>query len=299
MTGRSLGVVAAIAAAVTLGAMTTVPASAEPAGNTIIELKNVARGQCMTASTTDPFVVEMADCTGAPNQSWERVPAPDGKFFLRNIADRKCIRGDGSLAGEECDETNRNQRWELVPDPSGAMKLKVAVSWPWYADTSWYDSGFGLGITTEDPQDSDHQRWLVAEVGRRPVLPDTTGALVTLESSQKFGRCPDGAAMGVCPGSAFQRVELGGVIGLRTPTGCLRAAPDQRYDNVVDLRGDCSATDTAQQWRLEGPDAFGGFKLRNVDRGHYLMPLVDRIGHFPEGLFGKAPQMSRWIFRLA
>ncbi|PWK89061.1 hypothetical protein C8D88_102332 [Lentzea atacamensis] len=300
MTGRSLGVAAAIAAAITLGAMTTVPASAEPAGNTIIELKNVARGQCMTASTIDPFLVEMAGCTGAANQRWERVPAAGNQFFLRNVADRKCIRGEGSLTGEECDDTDRYQRWELAPDPSGAVKLKVAVAWPWYADTSWYDSEFNFGIITEDSQDSDHQRWLVAEAGRMPVLPDTTGALVTLESSQKFGRCPNGVATGDCPGSAFQRVELGGgVIGLRTPTGCLRAAPDQHYDNVVDLRGDCAAADTAQQWRLEGPDAFGGYRLRNVDRGKYLMPLVDRIGHFPEGLFGKAPQMSRWIFHLA
>ena len=68
--------------------MTTVPASAEPAGNPIVELKNVARGQCMTAGTTDPFQAEMADCTGAANQRWERVGLPNGQFHLRNVADR-------------------------------------------------------------------------------------------------------------------------------------------------------------------------------------------------------------------
>ncbi|MFS8095950.1 RICIN domain-containing protein [Lentzea alba] len=296
MTGRSLGV-AAIAAAFTLGAMTTVPASAEPAGNPIIELKSVAKGQCMTATTTDHFLVELADCTGAPNQRWEEVAAPDGNSYLRNIADRKCLDAEFAVAGDQCDETDQVQRWRLETDASGARKLRV--SFGWYASTAWYGGEFHIGITTEEPQDTDDQRWEVTEVGTAPARPDTTGAAISMESSGRPGRCADGIAMVACPGSPFQRVELGGgVVQLRTETGCLRAKPDQRHDNVVDLLGDCTVTDRAQQWQLTS-DLFGGHLVRNVDRGTYLTPLATDLGHFYKGFGGPGAQVQRWVFTLA
>jgi hypothetical protein len=296
MTGRSLGVVAAIAAAFTLGAMTTVPASAEPAGNPIVELKSVARGQCMTVGTVDPFLVELADCTGAQNQRWERVAAPNGRFHLRSLTDRKCINGEGSLVADWCDDTDQNQRWELVPDASGAVKLKLGVSWPAYADTSWYGE-YDFKIFSNDLEDGDHQRWTVTEAGRAPVLPDTAGALVTLESSEQAGRCANGEVMGTCPGSAFQRVELGGgAFQLRAGEVCLVPEPATRFD--VGLAGNCATTDPAQQWRLEGPDVFGGHLIRNVGKGTYLSP-VDGLHLCAKEAFGKAPQWQRWNLHLA
>lgn len=296
MTGRSLGVVAAIAAALTLGAVTTVPASAEPAGNTIIELKNVARGQCMTAGTTDPFQAEMADCTGAANQRWERVGLPNGQFFLRNVAARWCVDGEYSLATDKCDETDKYQRWELVADTSGATKLKLGVSWPAYADTTYYDE-FDLKIIPNDPQDTDHQRWVVTEAGVVPPLPDTTGAAVTLENAEVPDYCVNGEVMGTCPGSAFQRVELGGgAFQLRAGDVCLAPKPATRFD--VGLAGNCATTDPAQQWRLEGPDVFGGHLIRNVGKGTYLSP-IDGLHLFEKEAFGKAPQWQRWDLHLA
>ncbi|WP_167974267.1 ricin-type beta-trefoil lectin domain protein [Lentzea indica] len=302
MTGRSLGVAAAIAAAVTLGAMTTVPASAEPAGNTIIELKNVARGQCMTAGKNDYFQVEMADCTGAANQRWEKVGLPNGQFFLRNIADRWCVDGEHSLITDSCDETDKYQRWELAQDASGATKLKLAVSWPAYADTSLYDM-LDLKIIPNEPQDSDHQRWVVTEIGGVPPLPDTTGALVTLENSRWWSvdltdTCVSGAGMGACPGSVFQRVELGGgAFQLRAADVCLRPKPGSRLD--ADLLGDCATADPSQQWRLEGPDLFGGHLIRNVGKGTYLTPGSPSVQLFEKDPFGKDPQLQRWYLHLA
>lgn len=267
MTGRSSGVAAAIAAAITLGAVTTVPASAEPAGNTIIELKNVARGQCKTAGTNTYFQAEMADCTGAADQRWERVDLANGQFFLRNVALRWCLDGQFSLVTDGCDEAEKYQRWELVSDASGATKLKLGVSWPAYADTSIYDEIPDLKIIPGEPQDSDHQRWVVTEVGSVPPLPDTTGALVTLENSRWWTSdgvepCVVGAGTGACPGSAFQRVELGGgAFQLRAGDACLRPKPASRLD--LDLLGNCAAADPAQQWVLTEPAAVRAEPLRS------------------------------------
>lgn len=297
---RSLGVVAAIAAALTLGAMTTVPASAEPAGNPIVELKNVARNQCMTSARSDYFQVEMADCTGAATQRWEKVGLPDGQFFLRNIADRWCVDGERSFVTEACDEADGNQRWEFVTDASGATKLKAAT-WPGYADTTWYDE-FDLKIIPDSSQDSDHQRWVVTEVGSVPPLPDTTGALVTLENSRWWAveltdYCAEGAGMGPCPGSPYQRVELGGgAFQLRVGDVCLRSKPDTRF---VDLAGNCAAADPAQQWRLEGPDLFGGHLVRNVGSGDYLTPGSGGLTLFQKDPPGRYAQVQRWYLHLA
>lgn len=257
----------------------------------------MARGQCMTAGTNANRQVEMADCTGAATQQWERVAAPNGKFFLRNVADRACVDAEYSLIAEACDETDRYQRWELVPDVSGAVKLKLGVSWPSYADTAWYDM-FDLKIIPDEPHDSDHQRWQVTDVGSVPSRPDTTGALVTLENSERADYCAAGGGMGTCPGSAFQRVELGGgAFQLRAGAVCLRPKPASRYD--VDLLGNCAATDTTQQWRLEGPDLFGGYLLRNVGKGTYLSPVSESLLLVEKEGFGKAPQWQRWILNLA
>ncbi|WP_177320542.1 RICIN domain-containing protein [Lentzea waywayandensis] len=282
--------------------MTTVPAGAEPAGNPIVELKSVARGQCMTTGAPDPFVVETAGCTGAANQRWEKVGLPNGQFFLRNIADRWCVDGQGSLATNPCDETDEYQRWELVTDASGATKLKLAISWPSYADTSWYDV-LDLKIITDEPQDTDHQRWVVTEVGSVSPLPDTTGAAVTLENSRWWAveltdYCANGARMGPCPGSAFQRVELGGgAFQFRAGDVCLRPKPGARFD--LDLLGDCATTDPGQQWRLEGPDVFGGHLVRNVDKGTYLTRVSDNLGLYAKGGFSGNPQAQRWYLHLA
>jgi len=298
---RSSGVVAAIAAALTLGAMTTVPASAEPAGNQIIELKNVARNQCMTAGTNDVRQAEMADCTGAANQRWEKVGLPNGQFFLRNIADRWCVNGENSLITETCDEASRSQHWTFVTDATGATKLKQAF-WAGYADTFLYDEIPDLKIVPNDVADSDHQRWVVTEVGSVAPPPDTAGALVTLENSkwwavEKTDNCVSGAGMGVCPGSAFQRVELGGgAFQLRAGEACLRPKPAARFD--LDLLGDCAAADLGQQWRLEGPDLFGGHLIRNVGKGTYLTP-TSTLGLFVKEPFGPDPQYQRWYLHLA
>ncbi|MFI6101450.1 hypothetical protein ACIA8G_38390 [Lentzea sp. NPDC051213] len=302
MTARSSGVVAAIAAALTLGAMTTVSASAEPAGNPIIELKNVARGQCMTAGAPEYFQLEMAGCTGAATQRFERVGLPNGQFHLRNVANRWCVDGGQSLLTEPCDETDRYQRWELVSDASGATKLKVG-GLSAYADTVIYDLIPDLKIIPNDPEDTDHQRWVVTEVGSVPPLSDTTGALVTLESSGRgtvegVAACADGAGVGSCPGSAFQRVELGGgAFQLRAGDVCLRPKPATRYD--VDLLGNCAVADPAQQWRLEGPDLFGGHLIRNVAKGTYLTPSDPRLMLFEKDPFGPSSQHQRWYLRLA
>ena len=298
MTGRSLGVAAAIAAALTLGAMTTVPATAETAGNTIVELKNVARGQCMTAGTNSHRQAEMADCTGAANQRWERVGTANGQFYLRNVADRWCLDGHFSLVTDQCDETEKYHRWGLESDASGATKLKLGVSWPAYADTSLYDEIPDLMIIPGEPQDSDHQRWIVTEVGTVPPLPDTTGAAVTLENAQMPDYCVNGGGMGTCPGSAFQRVELGGgVFQLRAGNVCLRPDPSTRFQ--VDLLGDCASTDPGQQWRLEGPDVFGGRLIRNVGKGTYLSPIAEGLQLFERETFGKSPLWQRWDLHLA
>lgn len=297
---RSLGVVAAIAAAFTLGAMTTVPASAEPAGNPIIEVKGVARDQCMTSARSSYFQVEMAACTGADTQRWEKVGLPNGQFFLRNVADRWCVDGEFSLVTDRCDENDRHQRWEFVTDASGATRLKLAT-WNGYADTTWYDE-YDLKIIPDTEQDSDHQRWVVTEVGSVTPLPDTTGALVTLENSRwwavdKTDNCAGGADMAVCPGAPYQRVELGGgVIQLKVGERCLRPKPGTTAVQSVDLAGDCATTDPQQRWQVEGPDLFGGYLLRNVAKGNYLTPgsplyLYDRIP--------RNPQLQRWYFHLA
>ncbi|USX51576.1 hypothetical protein [Lentzea sp. HUAS12] len=297
MSGRSSGVVAAVLAAFALGAMTTVPASAEPAGNPIVELKSVARDQCMTRGTVDPFEIELADCTGAAPQRWEKVGLPNGQFFLRNVADRWCAAGEW-LVTKVCDEADRLQRWELVTDGSGATKLKLDTVGYTYVDTSWYGEYF-FKLITQEPQDGDHQRWVVTEVGRTTPLPDTTGASITLENSrwwavEKTDNCAVGAGMGVCPGSPFQRVELGGgLVQLRAGEHCLRPKPGTTAVEFVDLAGDCAAADPGQQWQVEGPDVFGGHLLRNVATGKYLTPGTS-LCLYEKGAFSGGHQLQRW-----
>ncbi|MFD4642416.1 hypothetical protein ACFWN2_34265 [Lentzea sp. NPDC058436] len=282
--------------------MTTVPASAEPAGNPIVELKSVARDQCMTGGTADPFEIELAGCTGAATQRWEKVGLPNGQFFLRNVADRWCATGEW-LVTKVCDETNRQQRWELVTDASGATKLKIDSPWNPYVDTSWYGEYF-FKLITQEPEDTDHQRWVVTDVGRTTPLPDTTGASVTLENSRWWAdettdNCADGAGMGVCPGSPYQRVELGGgLVQLRVGEHCLRPKPGTTAVQFVDLAGDCAAADPEQQWQLEGPDVFGGHLLRNVGTGKYLTPSSS-LCLYAKGGFSGNPQGQRWYLHLA
>ena len=303
MTGRSSGVVAAVLAALTLGAMTTVPASAEPAGNPIVELKSVARDQCMTRGTTDPFEIELAGCDGTASQRWEKVGLPNGQFFLRNVADRWCATGEW-LVTEVCDEMDRRQRWELVTDASGATKLKLDTLGYTYVDTSWYGEYF-FKLITQEPEETDHQRWVVTEVGLTTPLPDTTGASVTLENSrwwavEKTDNCADGAGTGVCPGSPYQRVELGGgLVQLKVGDHCLRPKPGTTAVQSVDLAGDCSTVDPEQQWQLEGPDVFGGHLLRNVGTGKYLTPSSPGLCLYAKGGFSGNPQGQRWYLHLA
>jgi hypothetical protein len=205
------------------------------------------------------------------------------------------------LITEACDEANEYQRWTLVTDTTGATKLKQA-SWAGYADTFLYDEIFDLKIIPNEPADSDHQRWVMTEVGSVPPLPDTAGALVTLESSkywavEKTDNCVSGAGMGVCPGSAFQRVEVGGgAFQLRAGDVCLRPRPAARFD--LDLLGDCATADPGQQWRLEGPDLFGGHLIRNVGKGTYLTP-GSPLALFEKQPFGPDPQHQRWYLHLA
>lgn len=241
--------------------------AAQASGNTTIEIRNVVRDKCLGVG--DRVWATLETCSGAANQQWERIPAGNGKILLRNMDDRTCLKGLGTLAWWDCDDEDPEQYWEII-----GQQLRAPHSGK-VADAMLYDTH---GVSLSDADGSGHQQWTVRETGVAPEPPaDTAGKVVRLGSvSKQTCVAADGTAVRLADcdttaGQNFQRIELGdGVVQLRnTQTGtCLRL---ERWGFGVELKSACAADDARQQWRIEA-NLIGTYRLRNVASGQYLAP---------------------------
>lgn len=229
--------------AIALGVVTTVPASADAAGNDIIEIKSVQAGTCMSVVGDSAWP---APCDGTTKQRWERAKAADGRFILRSVGDGRCVIGWSGTALWHCDVENSTNLVEFVPTTADSIKMK-------------FDAGYatiaagGAIIKLQSEDDTDEQRWLVTKVGETTPPADTTGQVIQLKS-HPVQRCAtpsnDRLMHAPCTGAAeqrFQRVELGdGWFQLRNDaTGTCVSATTY----FAEARP-CAADDK-QKWRLD------------------------------------------------
>lgn len=270
MNKRSLGV-AAVLAAIALGAVVQVPAQAAASGNAVIEIKSVALRQCLQPGRVNDFDwLVLAPCSGSAAQQWELVPMRDSKLVLRNLGDRTCVNGWVGVLPTKCHAEDADQHAELVPDAAGSVKLKYGRN---YADTSSYK--YSGTLSAYSASDTDHQRWLVREVGETSTPVDTTGKVVSFRSFDEGTCIAENAGLAshlTCADDdrqRFQRVELGdGVFQLRNVASgtCIG-----KYGVYVHLRTACASDDTGQHFRLDTDEL--GYSLISHVGGEVLTPF--------------------------
>jgi hypothetical protein len=277
MSRRSLGVALA---AIALGAMTTVPAQAEPAGNTIIEIKNVYYGTCLQSAVVSGLGgTDLAPCDGSSAQRWERAVGgglgTNVSHVLRNAGTGNCATGWSSPYQYYCDVEDGEQNIRFEPAGDGTVKLRFVHQ----TYGTHYVTGMSSNhVSNTGPSDDPAQRWEVREVGRPTPPGDTAGQVIRLNSHYRnqCAAADDQAAvvLQVCDASAgqrFRRVELSdGSFQLRNEEKgkCLVA-----NSGNASATGSCDPADEAQKWRFD-TDSLGLLSLRST-RGGLLTATVE------------------------
>lgn len=277
-------------AALALGAVAAVPASAAPTGNTIIEIRNLAYGTCLATTAQDTYRPSLATCDGSATQRFERVAAASGGVFLRNVGEaEECLdrlQQGWQLMLTLCNAESASQRIELVPAEHGTVRLRVRDK---VAEAPYPD----FGVLFEPESDYDIQRWQITEVGIAPPSPELPSAMRL--KSAGYGICVTDTGtkpvMASCTGAAnevFQRVDLGeGKVALRTANGRCLANPS--FSDVILTA--CVTGATSQQWTLTG-DELGHYKIANSSTGNYLRPNSGdtAVGAYPYWGIGLSQQ---------
>ncbi|MET9628772.1 hypothetical protein ABZX92_15040 [Lentzea sp. NPDC006480] len=271
--------------ATALGAVIAAPASAaQEQGNRIIEIKNVAYGECLQTGEevhASPLVVA---CSGAVGQQWEVIAVEGGRQLLRNLASRECL--SERFASYYCDDQGVDEFAALVPEPSGAVRVKLGdgdryltgFAWPSGKRDAWYQP---LG-------DRDDQRWQVREAGTRPT-PDTAGQVVRLVpvEGDKYpcAGVEDTRLVSVAcadtPEQKFQRIEAGdGATLLRSVVSgkCVAVGPAGSF--VPEVTSDCSPDEVLQKWSIE-PTRAGSARIRQHSYAQYLTPGETGVFMYP------------------
>lgn len=263
-------------AAIALGAVTVAPASAAT-GNDIIEIRSVARGDCLQPDSAQPHAGPGAGaCTGELSQRWEVIPVGEGRQLLRNLASTECL--SEKYGSYYCDDEAADMRVELVPDGSGPVRLKIVDEYLTgftFSDGSrafWF-SGFSAG---------DEQRWQVRQVGRTTPPADTAGQVVNIRTVDFTYGClyqttdnklmPLQLPCGKTDYQKFQRIELGnGRTALRGLANgkCVAASASQPLE--IEVVSDCSPDDVRQQWSIE-PTMTGAVRIREASGERLLTP---------------------------
>ncbi|GLZ29756.1 hypothetical protein Lesp02_19460 [Lentzea sp. NBRC 105346] len=269
MSKRSLAVALT---AIALGAVTTVSAHAEAAGNPVIEIKSVALGSCWEPGKTDRVddIVVLAPCDGSAKQRWEKAPATAGGFVLRNTATGRCVTGWGYLSMWHCEVEGTDQAVQIVPDVAGAVKLKYGEK---FAD-SWLAPGVG----TRGKWDGPEQKWLVTEVGTATPPADTAGKVVRIKSHYRQECATPGqfwpvlAACDDSTGQRFGRIELGdGWFQLRSESTGTCVADAKWYPELAP----CAAGDN-QKWRLDNDSLGLSTIVSAIGNTLYVGPAPDK-----------------------
>lgn len=264
--------------AIALGAVTVAPASAAQDGNQIIEIENVAFGQCLQPSTPEPHSrIAFGDCGGAVNQRWELIPVGGGKHLLRNLASNECV-GD-TYGHYYCDDEEVTAQTELVTAADGTTRFKFGDE---YLEGFAYSDGRRDAWITRFA-DTREQRWRVRQVGTTTPV-DTTGQIVRIRAvSFDYGciRVSDGPwqlPTGKCvdsPEEKFQRIELGdGRTAFRSVANgkCVTARNDTQ--SYLDVNVDCTPDDVRQQFTVE-PTRTGSVRIRQSAGDRYISPGSD------------------------
>jgi hypothetical protein len=264
--------------AIALGAVTVAPASAaegNPAeGNQIVEIENVAYGQCLQPLTPEPHSdIAFGDCTGAVDQRWELIGLGGGKHLLRNLASTECV--SDRYGHFYCDDEEPEAQAELVPDVNGSTRFKFREEY--LSGFTWDDGRRDTWITRF--ADTDEQRWRVRQVGTTTPV-DTTGQVVrirtldfgygciTVQASSRLRPVPCVNA----PEEKFQRIELpNGSTALRSVASgkCVAAKAATGYD--LEVVADCAPEDTRQHFTIE-PAKTGAVRIRHSADQRYATP---------------------------
>lgn len=266
-------------AAIALGAVTVAPASAAQEGNQIVQIENVAYGECLQLTGQAPSSgLGIGACTDAQDQRWELIELGDGKHMMRNLFTRRCVDDDFYLQGRPCDDEAVPQYAELVADRPGTVRIKFGSRY--VASVMWSDGRRDVWPTFL--RDSDEQRWRLRSVGTTTPV-DTTGQTVRISAVDNMGciSLRDGswltpAPCADVPEQKFQRVELGdGKTAFRSVVNNKCIASDAT-SAVVNVLNDCAADATAQQWAIE-ENKTGAVRIRESAGQRYLMPVTGDV----------------------
>ncbi|TWP50258.1 hypothetical protein FKR81_21380 [Lentzea tibetensis] len=284
-----------LAAAFALTAVVAAPAQAS--GNEVVEIKNVAYGECL--QLTEIRRASLAGCTGAAEQKWERVQLSDGHSAFRSLVSGDCLYGYYSVDTDDCDADEKSEFVELVPAAAGTVKLKFEKG---FAEPGRYRGWVDLGYESAD----DGQLWRVRVLDETaPPLPDTAGKAVRVRSIISEECISVSAApttMATCanaPEETFQRIELGdGRFKLRSTSGTCLGTFGGDWDKQ-DRWSECVPTDPTQEWLLE-TDQLGAHRIRSAPGGDlpYLVPTSEhRLSLFLDMLQGD--NWLKWEITLA
>lgn len=282
-------------AAIALGAVTVAPAGAAQDGNKIVEIENVAYGECLQPSTPAPHSqIAFGPCSGAPGQRWELIPVGGGKHLLRNLASAECV--SDRYGHYYCDDEETTAQAELVTVADGTTRFKFGEDY--LAGFTWTDGRRDAWITGF--ADTGEQRWRVRQVGTTTPS-DTTGQVVRIRAvSFDYGciRVSDGVwplPTGPCVNSQeekFQRIELAdGRTALRSVANgkCVAAKDGSQYD--LEVRADCAPDDARQHFTIE-PAKTGAVRIRHSADQRYLTPGSD--AHLAERERGAINMRQLW-----
>lgn len=262
-----------LAAAFALTAVVAAPAQAS--GSEVVEIKNVAFGECVQLA--EHRTARLASCTGAAEQKWERVQLSSGRSAFRSLVSGDCLFGYYSVDTDDCDADEENEFVDLVPAAAGTVKLKFEKG---FAQLGRYRGWVDL----DDESADEGQLWQVRALDETaPPLPDTAGKVVRVkniltEECVSVSAAP--TTMARCanaPEETFQRIELGdGRFKLRSTTSgtCLGTVGGDWEKQ--DRWSECVPTDPTQEWVLE-TDQLGAHKIRSAPGGDlpYLIPTSE------------------------
>jgi hypothetical protein len=262
-------------AAIALGAVTVAPASAAE-GNQIVEIENVAYGQCLQPSTPEPHsVIAFGDCTGAVSQRWELIGLGGGKHLLRNLASTECV--SDKYGHYYCDDEEPEAQAEMTTDADGSTRFKFGEGY--LAGFTWSDGRRDAWITSF--ANTDEQRWRVRQVGTTTPV-DTTGQVVRIRTLDFGYGCITLTNPWLrplpcvnAPEEKFQRIELAnGSTALRSLANgkCVAAKAGSPHD--LEVVADCAPDDTRQHFTIE-PAKTGAVRIRHSADQRYVTPGYD------------------------
>ncbi|GHH51495.1 hypothetical protein GCM10017774_61970 [Lentzea cavernae] len=263
-------------AAIALGAVVVAPASAA-SGNDVVEIKNVAYGECLQAAQEQHGSPLIVACDGGADQRWEVIPVAGGRQLLRNVTSKDCL--SETYGSYYCDDEGVHSFAAILPQPSGAVRIKLS-------DGERYLSGFTWSSGARDAwyqplRDYDEQLWQVRAVGTAAPLPDTKGEVVRISSVQfDYYGCVSltngtGLTNSPCadvPEQKFQRIELpDGRTALQSLANgkCVTVREGQSIS--LDVASNCSPEDVRQLWTIE-PTRTGAARVRQSADGQLLTP---------------------------